>query len=139
MAEEKLFKGGCHCGAVRYELLWDGKSELQDCNCSICSKKGFIHIIRPNLAFKLLSGKDNLTLYQFNSKVAKHYFCKTCGICTHYIPRSNPDGVDINARTFDDYETIKASLNVQPFDGRNWEANAAALSHLSKDPDTSDQ
>lgn len=102
---------------------------MQDCNCSICSKKGILHFIVPRQKFRLLTPPSELSLYTFNTGIAKHYFCRTCGIGSFYIPRSNPDGIDVNARCIDS----PVKLKIEAFDGRNWEANAASLSHLSKD------
>jgi hypothetical protein len=122
--------GGCHCGAVRFEALIADVVEAEDCNCSICAKAGFLHVIVPAASFRLLCGDDALETYRWNSGVAQHRFCRICGIKSFYTPRSNPDGVDINARCFDDAD--QPTLIVVPFDGRNWEANAAALAHKSK-------
>jgi hypothetical protein len=121
--------GGCHCGAVRFEALVADLVEAEDCNCSICAKAGFLHVIVPAVAFRLLKGEDALETYRWNSGVAQHRFCRVCGIKSFYIPRSNPDGVDVNARCFDDAD--RPTLIVVAFDGRNWEDNAAALAHKS--------
>ena len=123
--------GGCHCGAVRYEVECDDAVEVEECNCSICSKAGFRHLIVPRTRFRLLQGAEALTTYTFNTGVAQHTFCRTCGIKPFYIPRSNPDGVDVNVRTLDEPDAL--TLRIVAFDGRNWEANAAALAHKSKD------
>jgi hypothetical protein len=122
--------GGCHCGAVRFEALVADVVEAEDCNCSICAKAGFLHVIVPASAFRLIAGEDALSTYRWNSGVAQHRFCCVCGVKSFYIPRSNPDGVDVNARCFDDAD--RPTLLIVPFDGRNWEANAAALAHKSK-------
>jgi len=100
-----------------------------DCNCSICTMKGYLHLIVPARNFKLLQGADSLSLYTFNTHTAKHYFCKVCGISSYYIPRSNPDGYDVNLRCIEP-GTIK-NFKVDPFDGKNWEKYASSLSHLS--------
>lgn len=123
------YQGGCHCGAVRFEIEAEQQVEVEDCNCSICQKSGFLHLILPLSKFRLLSGKDMLTTYQFNTGVAKHSFCKKCGIKPFYIPRSNPDGIDINVRCLDN----PPDYQIQKFDGQNWEDNAASLAHKSKD------
>ena len=114
------FHGGCHCGAVRFRVR---VSELKaiECNCSVCSKKGFLHLIIPHSQFELLQGEDQLALYEFNTGVAKHRFCKTCGIHPFYRPRSHPDQVSVNVRCLDDVDL--QSLPCVPFDGKNWEAN----------------
>jgi hypothetical protein len=116
--------GGCHCGAVRFEVLAPANIEVSDCNCSICSKAGFLHLIVPAQQFKLLSGGDALTTYTFNTGVAKHLFCSICGVKSFYVPRSHPDGVSVNARCIDD-GTID-SMSITPFDGRDWEKGRAA-------------
>ncbi|MCG8673721.1 MAG: GFA family protein [Pseudomonadales bacterium] len=125
-----LYKGSCHCGAVQFEVEAPADLEVDDCNCSICNKSGFLHLIVPKSKFKLLCGEDNLTTYTFNTGVAKHTFCKTCGMKPFYIPRSNPDGIDVNVRCLD---TKPNSMKVIPFDGQNWEENAHKVAHKSKD------
>ena len=122
--------GSCHCGAVQYEVVAPEVVECQECNCSICSKSGYLHLIVPKSKFKLLKGKENITTYTFDTGEAKHKFCKTCGIKSFYIPRSNPDGYDVNVRCLDPQpKEIKTEL----FDGKNWEQNAHHLAHLSKE------
>jgi hypothetical protein len=111
--------GGCHCGRVRFRVTAD-LSRVTYCNCSICSKKGFLHLIVPQDCFELISGKDDLTTYQFNTGVAKHTFCKHCGMHPFYVPRSDPDRIDVNVRCLDDIDLSKIPLHT--FDGRNWEA-----------------
>jgi hypothetical protein len=123
--------GGCHCGAVRFEAALPDAVEAQSCNCSICAMTGFIHVIVPESRFRLLSGEDQLTTYVFNTGVARHLFCRTCGIKSFYRPRSNPDGWSLNARCLDDVEALQ--LEVSPFDGRRWEEHGAELAHLSKE------
>jgi hypothetical protein len=123
--------GGCHCGAVRFEAALPAVVEAQSCNCSICEKTGFVHIIVPESRFRLNQGQDSLTSYTFNTGVAKHLFCKVCGIKSFYRPRSNPDGWSVNARCLDEAEGL--TIEIEAFDGRNWEANAAALAHLSEE------
>src|ERR1044071_45621 len=84
--------GGCHCGAVRFEVNAPAEIELVDCNCSMCSKTGYLHLIVPKADFKLVKGKTKLTTYAFNTGAAKHLFCAKCGIKSFYVPRSHPDG-----------------------------------------------
>ena len=88
--------GGCHCGRVRFEAIIDDIPQLHACNCSICSMTGYIHLIVPKEKFVLLSDRENISTYKFNTRVAKHTFCKTCGSKSFYTPRSNPDGISIN-------------------------------------------
>ncbi len=123
--------GGCHCGAVRFEAALPDEVEAQSCNCSICAKAGFVHVIVPESRFRLLQGEAALTRYRFNTGAAEHLFCVRCGIKSFYRPRSNPDGWSVNARCLDEAEDL--DIRIAPFDGRNWEANAAALAHLSRD------
>ena len=124
------YQGSCHCGAITFEIEAPETIECQDCNCSICSKAGFLHLILPLSKFKLLSGQDNLTTYTFNTGVAKHTFCSRCGVKPFYTPRSNPDGIDINVRCLD---PVPSNLVVEKFDGQNWEQHAHKVAHLSKD------
>ena len=123
--------GGCHCGAVRFEVALPDAIVAQSCNCSICEKTGFVHIIVPKSRFRLLEGQAALTSYQFNTGAADHLFCLVCGVKSFYRPRSNPDGWSVNARCLDDADAL--DIRVQPFDGRNWEANAGVLAHLSQE------
>jgi hypothetical protein len=116
--------GGCHCGRVRFEVETSVRLEVAECNCSICAKAGYLHLIVPADRFHLLAGRDDLTTYTFNTGVAKHHFCKHCGVKSFYIPRSHPDGVSVNARCLDDVAID--SLTVLPFDGRNWDAARAS-------------
>ena len=110
--------GGCHCGRVRFRVTADLEG-ITDCNCSVCTKKGFLHLIVPPEQFELLSGAEDIATYQFNTGTAKHMFCRHCGIHPFYVPRSDPDKIDVNVRCLDDVDV--AGLAVEPFDGRNWE------------------
>jgi hypothetical protein len=117
-------EGGCHCGAVRFRVQID-RYEASDCNCSICTKKGFLHLIVAPERFTLLSGADALSTYRFNTGVAKHTFCRVCGIHPFYTPRSHPDCVDINVRCLDG--DVLERFQITPFDGRNWEASVTRI------------
>jgi hypothetical protein len=123
----KKYRGSCHCKTIQFEVEVDQPLTVHECNCSICSKSGYLHIIVSQSKFHLLKGQKNLATYLFNTGIAKHMFCKTCGIKSFYIPRSNPDGVDVNARCLDklDMETV--------IDGKHWEKHSDELRHLSKD------
>ena len=125
-----IHRGGCHCGAVRFEVEAPEHLIVQDCNCSLCRMTGFLHLIVPKSRFRLLQGEDHLTTYRFNTGVAQHTFCNVCGIKSFYIPRSNPDGVDVNVRCLD---VTPTNMTVEPFDGENWEQHASSLAHLSKE------
>lgn len=112
------YEGGCHCGQIRFVVQGDLSTAVL-CNCSMCTKKGFIHLIVPPADFELLSGRENLATYEFNTKTAKHHFCKVCGIHPFYIPRSDPDKIDVNVRCLEGIELEK--LQLSSFDGKNWE------------------
>jgi hypothetical protein len=112
-------EGGCHCGRVRFRVTVS-LDRVTQCNCSICAKKGFLHLIVPPAQFELLRGKDDLTTYEFNTGIAKHTFCKHCGIHPFYVPRSDPDKVDVNARCLDGIDAT--AITAKLFDGKNWEA-----------------
>jgi len=123
--------GGCHCGRVKFEVEAPAEIEALECNCSICAKSGFLHLIVPKNKLTLIQGSEFLSIYEFNSGVAKHLFCRICGIKSFYVPRSNPDGYSVNVRCLEP-ETI-GKIVVAPFDGDNWEQSAAGLAHLSKE------
>lgn len=125
-----LYTGSCHCGAVTFEVEAPESVELERCNCSICAKSGYLHMIVPGSRFRLLTGDDGMTSYRFNSGVAEHRFCRVCGIKPFYTPRSNPDGVAVNANCLD---TMPASMTITDFDGQNWEQNAHELAHKSRE------
>ena len=112
------YEGGCHCGRVRFRVTAD-LDRVSECNCSMCAKKGFLHLIVPPEQFELLSGEDALTTYEFNTRVAKHRFCRHCGIHSFYTPRSDPDKVDVNVRCLDDVTLDE--IRPQRFDGQHWE------------------
>jgi len=119
--ENKFIKhsGGCHCGRVRFEVMAPAQIEVGDCNCSMCGKTGYLHLIVKKEQFRLLAGEDALTDYQFNTKTAKHLFCSHCGIKSFYVPRSHPDGYSVNARCLD--EGTVSAMTLRKVDGRNWE------------------
>lgn len=131
MTQYVLHRGGCHCGAVGFEVTAKQDLCVQECNCSICSMTGYLHLIIPAAHFRLVRGEESLTRYSFNTGVAQHLFCRVCGIKSFYVPRSNPDGYSVNARCLES-ATIGRMI-VEPFDGRNWEQSASSLKHLSRD------
>jgi hypothetical protein len=104
---------------VRFEVDAPTDVQLLDCNCSICSMAGFLHLIVPQTQFRLLSGAEDLSDYRFGTGVARHTFCRHCGIKAFYTPRSHPDQVSVNIRCVDP-STVR-SRQVVPFDGQNWE------------------
>ncbi len=121
--------GGCHCGRVRFEVTAPAEIEATECNCSICSKSGFLHLLVSKSRFSLLQGSECITQYSFNTGVAKHYFCSACGIKSFYVPRSHPDSYSVNVHCLDPGSVT--ALNIKPFDGANWEAHSAELEPLS--------
>ena len=118
-SETVTHRGGCHCGRVRFEVSAPARITVKDCNCSICSRAGFLHLIVKKADFRLVSGKDALATYTFNTGVAQHLFCSVCGIKSFYVPRSNPDGYSVNARCLD--EGTVETMSIVPLDGKNWE------------------
>lgn len=130
MAKPKMRwrEGGCHCGAVRYEVRTPDEIELVACNCTICAMTGYLHLIVPKERFKLLSGKRKLTTYTFETGAAKHLFCSVCGIKSFYVPRSHPDGFSVNFRCLDSQD-FRSVLTVD-FDGKNWEQHIDELPPL---------
>jgi hypothetical protein len=124
-----VHRGGCHCGRVRFEVDAPAVIAALDCNCSICRMSGFLHLIVPAMRFRLLAGADALSEYTFNTGTAKHRFCRHCGIKSFYVPRSNPDGFDVNVHCLDP-ATIER-IDVALFDDTRREQSEAAIAHLS--------
>jgi hypothetical protein len=120
----RIHPGGCHCGRVRFEVATD-LEHVTECNCSICTRKGYLHVIVPRDRFRLLAGETDLATYRFGTMTALHHFCRHCGVASFYVPRSHPDRIDVNARCLDDVDL--GALTVRHFDGRNWEASIRAL------------
>lgn len=121
----QVTQGSCHCGAIEFEVDWDPRdAEVIDCNCSICRKKGFLHLIVAPDAFRL-RGTPDITEYRFNSGVAVHKFCPRCGIHPFYTPRSHPNHVDVNVRCLEGVEL--ATLRIVPFNGQSWEENVGSI------------
>jgi len=116
--------GGCHCGAVRFTAKMPGPPvDALDCNCSICSMTGFLHVMVPHSQFELLTGRDALASYRFGTGAADHLFCSNCGVKSFYQPRSHPDAWSVNANCLD--EPIE--LEIERFDGKHWEDAKARL------------
>jgi len=117
MADTETYTGGCHCGAVRYEVT-GSLDKVLSCNCSICEKRGLLLIFAPADQFKLLSGSDKLTDYQFNKKIIHHQFCRDCGV--ESFARGTPPGagetVAINVRCLDGVDL--GALMLTPYDGK---------------------
>jgi hypothetical protein len=123
--------GGCHCGAIAFEVEAPARILASDCNCSICRMSGFLHLIVPRSRFRLLQGADQLTEYKFNTGTARHLFCSRCGVKSFYVPRSNPDGYSVNVHCLNP-GTIE-QVEVQLFDDNDREASDAKVAGLSKD------
>jgi hypothetical protein len=117
--------GGCHCGRVRFEVEAPAEVEVVDCNCSMCRRSGYLHLIVEADRFRLVSGADALTEYRFNTGVARHLFCSVCGVKSFYVPRSHPDGWSVNLRCLEP-GTLR-SYTVRPFDGSHWEESIDGL------------
>jgi len=117
--------GGCHCGKVRFTVEIPDRVTVNRCNCSICQKSGYLHLIVPADRFKLLEGGDSLVEYRFHTGVARHLFCGTCGIKSFYVPRSHPDGYSVNLNCIDLPEGIV--VDIEDFDGRHWSNSRAQL------------
>jgi hypothetical protein len=119
-----LYRGSCHCGRVAFDV--EGELEaVVECNCSICSKKGYLHWIIPRDHFRLRTPEDAISTYTFNTGAAKHHFCGMCGVAPFYVPRSHPDAIDVNVRCLEGVEV--STLRVHPFDGLNWEDAISGL------------
>ena len=119
---ERVYEGGCHCGRIRFRVRGE-LARVSECNCSMCTKKGILHWIVEPERFEILRGEDELTTYRFNTGTARHTFCRTCGIHPFYVPRSDPDKIDVNVRCLDDVDP--SAIEVSRFDGRNWEQSIA--------------
>ena len=114
-------QGGCHCGAVRYEVDLDLSQPLNECNCSICGKTGTRLAFVPGSQFTLRSGEDNLTDYTFHKKHIHHTFCRTCGVRS-FAHGATPDGgtmYAVNVRCLDDVDLEATARVVKMFDGKS--------------------
>ena len=123
-------RGGCHCGAVAFEVQAPARLTVSDCNCSICRMSGYRHLIVPSARLRLLKGADSLTEYRFNTGVARHLFCRHCGVKSFYVPRSNPDGYSVNVRCLDP-ATIE-HIEVETFDDGDREDSEARIRERSR-------
>ena len=130
MSEFVTHRGGCHCKRVRFEVDAPARIVALQCNCSICRMTGLLHLIVPSARFRLLQGAEFLSEYTFNTGVAKHRFCRICGIKSFYVPRSNPDGIDVNVHCLD-RDTIE-SISIVPFDDGDRENATRAIETLSR-------
>ena len=117
--------GGCHCGRVKYEIEIPEKIIVHRCSCSICQKSGYLHLIVPADRFKLLCGEEDMLEYNFHTGVARHLFCRVCGIKSFYVPRSHPESFSVNLNCID--LPAEVDVSVEEFDGRNWSKNRKKL------------
>jgi len=129
--EDAVHEGGCHCGFVRFAVQAHPRVALV-CDCSICTMKGYVHWVVPRTRFRLLSPEDEsaLPVYRFGTRVAAHYFCPVCGVAAFYVPRSDPDKIDVNLRCMEGIDI--AALPVEEFAGRNWDQ---AITTYRREPD----
>ena len=125
-----VHRGGCHCGAIRFEVEAPARPTVLECNCSICRMTGFLHLIVPAARFRLLAGSEDLGEYRFNTGAARHLFCRRCGVKSFYVPRSHPDGYDVNLRCLD--AATLAGWDIETFDDGDREAATAAWAHLTR-------
>ena len=123
-------RGGCHCGAVAFEVDAPARVTVSDCNCSVCSMSGFLHLIVPAARFRLLRGAEELSEYRFNTGTARHLFCRRCGVKSFYVPRSNPDGYSINLRCLD--PATLEEVTIEAFDDNERAASEAKLRERSR-------
>ncbi|MGP8035327.1 MAG: GFA family protein [Steroidobacteraceae bacterium] len=123
-------RGGCHCGAVAFEVDAPARLTVSDCNCSICRMSGYLHLIVPRTRLRLLRGAEDLSEYRFNTGTARHLFCRHCGVKSFYVPRSNPDGYSVNARCLD--ASSIEQLDIEPFDDNDRAASEARIRDRSR-------
>jgi hypothetical protein len=125
LTSTRTYQGRCHCGAVRFRVaVPEDAREVLDCNCSICTKKGILHLIVDDARLEIIAGADQLTTYTFGTHVAKHMFCRTCGIHPFYRPRSHPQSWDVNVRCLD---VPLEHWRIERFDGANWEDSVESI------------
>ncbi|XVF71037.1 hypothetical protein PTKIN_Ptkin12aG0002600 [Pterospermum kingtungense] len=134
--ESKLVvhSGGCHCRKVRWQVQAPTSIVAWKCNCSDCSMRGNTHFVVPRGRFELLGdSKEFLTTYTFGTHIAKHTFCKVCGITSFYTPRSNPDGIAVTYRCLD--PGTLSHVEIRYADGKNWEkfVDQSGIASFSKD------
>ncbi len=123
--------GGCHCAAVRFRITAPRDIQASQCNCSICSKSGYLGLIVPRSRFELVSGEDDLETYSFNTGVAKHLFCRRCGVKSFYVPRSHPEAYNVNVRCLD--PGTVGDLTIRSFNGQEWEKHTHEFVVLEED------
>jgi hypothetical protein len=97
------YAGSCHCGAVRFEIDVE-ITDLYTCDCSLCRKRNALMTSVPEARFRLLQGADTLTLYQWNTRIARHYFCSVCGVYPFHRKRATPDHYAINVQCLQGFD-----------------------------------
>jgi hypothetical protein len=150
LQEETEYEGSCHCGAVQFTVEAPMHLTVWNCNCSICYMKKNWHFIVPSSSFHNYKGEDALTEYRFNTKQAKHMFCKYCGVQAYYVPRSNPDGIAVTLSCIKPEQVNSLflyscfvthlslfqliSYEIINYDGQNWEQffSKSSISKFSK-------
>jgi hypothetical protein len=131
---EAVHTGACHCKAVTFQVLAPRDLTAWECNCSICRLRRNTHFIVPANKFQLLTGADSLSTYTFGTRVAQHMFCKSCGITTHYVPRSNPDGIAVTIMAL--APGTVHTMTIRRFDGEHWDAAFKATNIASQTAST---
>ena len=120
------YLGGCHCKAISFRFYSHNEVDIIKCNCSICLHTNYLHLIIPHKNFKLLKGSELLTTYQFNTNLAKHLFCKLCGIKSFYQPRSHKNSFSINFNSILNPPKINKIVD---FNGKNFEKNLKKIQY----------
>jgi len=110
---------------VQIAVTVPGQITVNQCNCSICSKTGHVHLIVARDELEVLQGREELTEYRFNTRTARHFFCRHCGVKPFYVPRSHPDGYSVNLNCLELAPEIEVTL--EHFDGRHWRQNISGL------------
>jgi hypothetical protein len=134
MSEAQTHDAACHCGTVKFRVrLTDEFNTIRRCTCSYCRMRGAVVVSAELDGLEFIAGAENLTLYEFNSRTAKHYFCKTCGIYTHHQRRSDPTQFAVNvaclegASPFDFREVVVMDGVNHPSDGSSGPRVAGVL------------
>ena len=117
--------GSCHCGKVKFDIEIPVKITVHRCNCSICKKSGYLHLIVAASRFHLRRGEDSLVDYRFHTGVARHLFCRHCGIKAFYVPRSHPRDYSVNLNCLE--LPAETEVLIESFGGRNWSENREQL------------
>ena len=129
MSEMVTYKGGCHCGAIRFEVDAPPILRAQRGNSRLCAMTGYLHLIVPREHFRLTHGEHAYNTYTFDTDAAKHYFCRRCGVKSFYVPGSHPDAISVNVNCID--PDMLGEVRIEPSDSRNREQNVAELSSLN--------